>query len=184
MLDEREGAVAEHELHRAFNRKPLWQRAAVVAAGPLANLLLAVLLYALAHWIGVDEPKALLGTPARESLAERAGLRSGDWVREASTDGETWTLGPFPEGPTGFRVPGGWVKTPDQSEDGVWQVSRDGTTWQPVPELSTLTTKIMPNGAGGASESLVGDAIWFTVEEAEAPYTRDVWVVEFDRPAS
>ena len=58
MLDEREGAVAPHELPRAFNRKPLRQRAAIVAAGPVANLLLAVLLYAAAHWIGVDEPKA------------------------------------------------------------------------------------------------------------------------------
>ena len=46
MLDEREGPVAPDERHRAFNRKPLWQRAAIVAAGPLANLLLAVALYA------------------------------------------------------------------------------------------------------------------------------------------
>ncbi len=91
MLDEREAPVAPHELGRAFNRKPLWQRAAVVSAGPAANLLLAVLLYAAAHWIGVDEPKAVLGTPARESLAERAGLHAGDWVREVSTDGENWT---------------------------------------------------------------------------------------------
>src|SRR4051812_41561144 len=80
MLDEREGAVPSSELHRAFNRKPLRQRAAIVAAGPAANLLLAVLLYALAHWIGVDEPKALLGPPAAASLAEQAGLRAGDWA--------------------------------------------------------------------------------------------------------
>ncbi|MGZ5218374.1 MAG: site-2 protease family protein, partial [Caldimonas sp.] len=39
MLDEREGEVAPGELDRAFNRKRLWQRAAVVAAGPAANLL-------------------------------------------------------------------------------------------------------------------------------------------------
>jgi regulator of sigma E protease len=58
MLDEREGPVAPHEQHMAFNRKPLKQRAAIVAAGPLANLALAVLLYASAHWIGVEEPKA------------------------------------------------------------------------------------------------------------------------------
>ena len=65
MLDEREAPVAPAELDRAFNRKPLWQRAAIVAAGPLANLLLAVLLYAAAHWIGIDEPKAVLGAPPR-----------------------------------------------------------------------------------------------------------------------
>jgi regulator of sigma E protease len=81
MLDEREGPVPADELHAAFNRKRLWQRTAIVAAGPVANLLLAVLLYAASHWIGVDEPKAVLSTPVAGSLAERAGMRSGDWVR-------------------------------------------------------------------------------------------------------
>jgi regulator of sigma E protease len=81
MLDEREGPVPADQLHAAFNRKPLWQRTAVVAAGPIANLLLAVLLYAGSHWIGVDEPKAVLGTPVAGSLAERAGMRPGDWVQ-------------------------------------------------------------------------------------------------------
>ncbi len=90
MLDEREEGVAPQDLHRAFNRKTLWQRSAIVAAGPAANLLLAVLLYAAAHWIGVDEPRALLGTPAAQSPAERAGLRSGDWVRAWSADGQQW----------------------------------------------------------------------------------------------
>lgn len=89
MLDEREGDVLPHERGLAFNRKPLLQRAAIVAAGPAANLLLAVLLYAAAHWIGVDEPKAVVSTPAAGSVAERAGLRSGDWVRAWSRDGTT-----------------------------------------------------------------------------------------------
>lgn len=91
MLDEREGPVAPHERDRAFNNKPLGQRAAIVAAGPIANLLLAVALYAGANWIGVSEPKALLGAPPAGSLAERAGLAAGDWVRAISTDGDEWT---------------------------------------------------------------------------------------------
>lgn len=90
MLDEREGAVAASDLGRSFNRKPLWQRTAIVAAGPAANLLLAVVLYAAAHWIGIDEPKAVLGPPAVASVAERAGLKAGDWVRAYSTDGTEW----------------------------------------------------------------------------------------------
>ncbi len=90
MLDEREGAVPASELHGAFNRKTLWQRAAIVAAGPAANLLLAVLLYATAHWIGIDEPKALLAPPVAGSLAERAGLRTADWARAYLTDGTDW----------------------------------------------------------------------------------------------
>lgn len=90
MLDEREDGVAPHERHRAFNRKPLRQRAAVVAAGPAANLVLAVVLYAAAHWIGVDEPRAVIGAPTAGSTAESAGLRSGDWVRAWSDDGQSW----------------------------------------------------------------------------------------------
>jgi regulator of sigma E protease len=90
MLDEREDPVPLQERGQAFNRKPLLQRTAIVSAGPAANLLLAVLLYAAAHWIGVDEPKAVLSTPVAGSLAERAGMRSGDWVRAWSRDGVDW----------------------------------------------------------------------------------------------
>ena len=91
MLDESEGAVDPKEQHRAFNRQPLPRRAAIVVAGPAANLLLAVLLFAAAQWIGTEEPKAVLSAPLPASLAERAGLRSGDWVRAASRDGVEWS---------------------------------------------------------------------------------------------
>ncbi|HET9206393.1 MAG TPA: RIP metalloprotease RseP, partial [Burkholderiaceae bacterium] len=90
MLDEREGAVAPHEVHRAFNRQALWKRTAIVAAGPLANLLLAVLLYASVHWIGIEEPKAILGTPPAASAFERAGLKAGDWVRAYGQGDGQW----------------------------------------------------------------------------------------------
>ena len=90
MLDEREGHVPEHQRESAFNRKPLLQRVAIVAAGPIANLLLAVLLYACAHWLGVSEPKAVLGPPVVGSVADAAGMRSGDWVRAVSLDGSDW----------------------------------------------------------------------------------------------
>jgi regulator of sigma E protease len=90
MLDEREGPVAPEQQHAAFNRKTLWQRTAVVSAGPLANLLLAVLLYAAANWIGIEEAKAVLGPPVRASLAEDAGMRAGDWTRAWSADGLEW----------------------------------------------------------------------------------------------
>ena len=88
MLDEREGAVEPAERERAFNRRPLWQRSAIVAAGPAANLVLAVLLYAGVNWIGLDEPKAVVAAPAAGSVAERAGLRAGDWVRATAPSPE------------------------------------------------------------------------------------------------
>jgi len=80
MLDEREGPVDASEQHRAFNRKPLRQRAFVVAAGPLANLLLAVVLYAGVNWAGVQELRPWLAQPRAGTLAAEAGLQSRDEV--------------------------------------------------------------------------------------------------------
>lgn len=80
MLDGREGPVDAAEQHRAFNRKPLRQRAFIVAAGPLANLLLAVLLYAGVNWAGVQELRPWLAQPRAGTLAAEAGLQSRDEV--------------------------------------------------------------------------------------------------------
>jgi len=88
MLDEREAPVEPAWRHLAFNNQPLAARAAVVAAGPLANLLLAVLLYAAVSWMGLEQPKAVLATPAAGSLAQAAGVRSGELVLEAGLEGQ------------------------------------------------------------------------------------------------
>ncbi len=88
MLDEREGPVDPAERHRAFNTQPLKARAAIVAAGPAANLVLAILLYAGVNWIGMQEPQAILGTPVAGSVAAEAGLRGGERVEQAGFDGE------------------------------------------------------------------------------------------------
>lgn len=87
MLDEREGPVLPEERHRAFNTQPLRSRAAIVAAGPIANLLLAVLLYSVVSWVGVEEPSAKLARPVAASLAEGAGLRGGEHITRAGFDG-------------------------------------------------------------------------------------------------
>ena len=63
MLDEREGPVAPEERHLAFNTQPLKSRAAIVAAGPAANLLLAVVLYAAVNWYGRGGAQARSGQP-------------------------------------------------------------------------------------------------------------------------
>ena len=88
MLDEREAPVPEAERHLAFNTQPLRSRAAIVAAGPAANLLLAVLLYALVNWYGVQEPRPVLASPVAASVAEAAGLRGGDVVQSAGFAGD------------------------------------------------------------------------------------------------
>jgi regulator of sigma E protease len=88
MLDEREAPVDPAERHLAFNTQPLKSRVAVVAAGPVANLLLAVLIYALVNWIGVQEPRAILASPVVGSIAERAGLRGQEIVHQAAFEGD------------------------------------------------------------------------------------------------
>ncbi|MFG6448416.1 RIP metalloprotease RseP [Roseateles sp. BYS180W] len=88
MLDERDDpAIDAALLPQSFNRKSLRQRVAIVVAGPLANLLLAVFLFAAVAWMGTSEPRALLGTPVPGSLAEKAGQRSGDEVLACAVDG-------------------------------------------------------------------------------------------------
>lgn len=86
MLDEREAPVAAEERHLAFNTQPLRARAAIVAAGPAANLLLAVVLYAVVGWIGVQEPAPVIGKPAAMSFAAQAGLQGGERVLRAGDE--------------------------------------------------------------------------------------------------
>ena len=88
MLDEREAPVASGERHLAFNTQPLPSRVAIVAAGPVANLLLAVLLYAAVNWSGIEHPAAILASPEAGSAAERAGLIGGERVQRVGFDGD------------------------------------------------------------------------------------------------
>lgn len=85
MLDEREGAVDPKDRHLAFNTQPLKVRAAVVAAGPIANLVLAVLLYSTVHWLGMQEFEAKLSKPVAGSLAAALGLEGGERVLRVGT---------------------------------------------------------------------------------------------------
>ncbi|MCB1913638.1 MAG: RIP metalloprotease RseP [Rhodocyclaceae bacterium] len=86
MLDEREGEVAEHELPRAFNRQPVGKRFAIVAAGPLANLLLAVVLYWGLFSTGSEELRPRIAAPAAASPAMSAGLIAGDSIELVDGD--------------------------------------------------------------------------------------------------
>lgn len=80
MLDEREAPVANQELHRAFNVQPVGKRMAIVAAGPLANLLLAILIYWGLFYSGTEELRPILGSPPAASAAADAGIQNGEVV--------------------------------------------------------------------------------------------------------
>jgi regulator of sigma E protease len=89
MLDEREGPVEAHEAARAFNRQSVWRRFAIVIAGPVANFLFAIAVYAGLFMYGLPEARPVLGAPVQNSTAAQAGLRAGDTVR--AVDGEAIT---------------------------------------------------------------------------------------------
>lgn len=81
MVDTREGEVAEADLPYAFDKQPPLKRIAIVVAGPLVNLILAVLLYVASfNLYGVTEVKPWVGTVESDSLAAKAGFQVGDRI--------------------------------------------------------------------------------------------------------
>ncbi|MDA8128130.1 MAG: RIP metalloprotease RseP [Betaproteobacteria bacterium] len=84
MLDEREGPVPAEEAHRSFNRASVWRRIGIVAAGPVANFVLAVAFYWMLFLHGMPAMKPLIGDPPAGSPAAEAGLVSGDEIRRVN----------------------------------------------------------------------------------------------------
>ncbi|KAB0632868.1 RIP metalloprotease RseP [Burkholderia stagnalis] len=82
MLDEREPGpgVKPEELGQAFNRQSVGKRIAIVAAGPIANFLLAIVLFAAVFATGVTEPAAIIAPPAAGTVAARAGFDGNETI--------------------------------------------------------------------------------------------------------
>lgn len=89
MLDEREAPVPTAQLSQAFNRQPVWRRIAIVAAGPLANLLLCVCLLWAMFVIGRPDYAPVVGQVS--AIAAEAGLQRGDRIDAVGgRDTPTW----------------------------------------------------------------------------------------------
>jgi regulator of sigma E protease len=80
MLDEREGEVEPQDLERAFNRKSVWRRIAIVVAGPAFNFLFAILAYYLIFLAGVNGVKPVIGEVRVSGPAYTAGVQQGDLI--------------------------------------------------------------------------------------------------------
>ena len=130
MLDEREGEVLPEELDQAFNRKPVLQRMAIVVAGPLANFMLAILLYWVLFMHGVPGLKPVLGDIPAGTPAAAAHMQPGETI--LSVNGESipswqefrWTL---------------LTLALDQGQVKVEAKSADGTTLYHELDLSGLS---------------------------------------------
>jgi len=98
MLDERERdpesdpPIDPAELPRAFNRQSVGKRFVIVAAGPLANFALAVVLYVVLFAGGMREPVPVVAAPAAGTVAAQAGVRDGDRVLSLTANDQTETV--------------------------------------------------------------------------------------------
>jgi len=91
MLDEREGEVAPEDLARAFNRQSVYRRIVIVAAGPVANFLLAIALYWLIYMHGIPGLSPVIGAVAPGSPAAAAQFAPGDVVTRIGQQAvKTW----------------------------------------------------------------------------------------------
>ena len=86
MLDENEGKVAIEDLPRAFNRQPVVRRFAIVAAGPIANFLLAIVLYSLIFVLGINGVKPILGPIDPSTPAAYAQFEEGETIVHIGND--------------------------------------------------------------------------------------------------
>lgn len=90
MVDEREGEVAPEELHEAFNRKSVWARIAIVAAGPVFNLVFAVIAFWIMFMVGIPDVRPVVGEVS--GIAADAGILPGDEIYALDDDRTaTWS---------------------------------------------------------------------------------------------
>ncbi|MDQ0705658.1 regulator of sigma E protease [Pseudomonas sp. W3I7] len=89
MLDEREGEVPADQVDQSFNRKTVRQRIAIVAAGPIANFLLAMVFFWVLAMMGSQQVRPVIGAVEADSMAAKAGLVAGQEI--VSIDGEPTT---------------------------------------------------------------------------------------------
>lgn len=175
MVDEREGEVKPADLPYAFNRQPLWARSVIVLAGPVFNLVLAVLLFWSVFIIGEVGMRPILGPVSEKSLAAGAGLMEGDEILNVNQHATpTWTeamsmiVASALESEDGIQIE---VKTPDQrivqrtlivpksaseNPDRLYQ-ELGIKPWQPL--LKPIIGKVLPDSSAALIGLQTGDLV-------------------------
>lgn len=146
MLDERVEPILAEQRHQAFNYKPIWQRAAIVAAGPLFNFLFTFLLYWLIFVLGVPGIRPIVDAVAPHSLVAKAGITSGMEIKAVdSVETPDWDavrlalLGKI--GDDELRLT---VLTPNSSERSQKRLDLSQWHYEPDKQDPVLTLGIIP----------------------------------------
>ncbi len=176
MLDENEGRVSEKELSRAFNRQPVGRRFAIVAAGPLANFLLAIVMYWLMFVLGVEGVKPVIGSAASDTPVAQARFEEGETIvriqNEAivSWQDVRWTLLRYAVNQSSDVT----VETVNQRGEINWrQLDLSGIHPDELegdvlgkigfnayqPEIRPVVAEVMSGGAGARAGLMAGDEI-------------------------
>jgi regulator of sigma E protease len=175
MVDEREGEVKEADLPYAFNRQPLFARIAIVAAGPIFNLVLAVALFWSVLVIGETGIKPILGSVEQGTLAAAAGFAEGDEIISVNDKATpTWTeamsvlVSAALDGEQNIKVT---VKSFDDQQNTRTLKLTDKDSENPdvlyqrlgfkpwSPTLQPIIGKILPDSAASAADLKQGDLI-------------------------
>jgi regulator of sigma E protease len=175
MVDEREGNVLQADVPFAFNRQPLWARTAIVAAGPVFNLILAVALFWSVLVIGETGIKPILGAIESGTLAAAAGFVEGDQIISVNdkltptwTEAMTVVVSSALEGEQNIKVQ---VKTSDEQQNTRLLKLSDQDSQNPdvlyqrlgfkpwSPMLQAIVGKVLPDSPALASGLQQGDLI-------------------------
>lgn len=175
MVDEREGEVSDADLPFAFNRQALWARIAIVAAGPLFNLILAVALFWSVLVIGETGIKPILGAIEQGTLAASAGFAEGDQIISVSgkvtptwNEAMTIVVSSALDGEHSIKVE---VKTSDDQQITRMLTLLDQDSENPEvlyqrlgfkpwsPKLQAIIGNVLPDSAALASGLQQGDLI-------------------------
>jgi regulator of sigma E protease len=176
MLDEREGEVDPQELERSFNRKSVWRRIAIVAAGPAFNFLFAILAYYLIFMAGVSGVKPVIGAVSVPGPAYTAGVQQGDLILAVNdVETSTWERARFAmlEESVGAAQIVLRVQSPDlQIREHVIDITdlallgkeqidlmRDLGVAPWRPDVPPIISEVMPDGAAAAAGMLAEDRI-------------------------
>lgn len=174
MVDEREGDVPEAIRDRAFNRQPVTHRMAIVAAGPVANFLLAILLYAGMFMIGVQGIRPYVGPVSAGSAAAAAGVHERDLILSVNgTPVQTWEQARLTLLAQGIshanlmlkvRTLAGDVETRDIPTSGLGLLQHGDKVLQLIglsvwrPSMPVIM-KVMPGGAAASAGLESGDKV-------------------------